>query len=176
MRVLHIGCGGSPLPSLFDGYTETRLDLDPSSGADLIGDMLDIPLPNGEVDAIYTCHTLEHVSYNDGLRALGEFRRVLKDGGMALVIVPNIGILGEHLTNGTLFDTLYDSPGGPVCAYDMIYGHQGLIERNGGQKAYRFAHRFGYTPETLTDSFAKAGFQPVNAKASGFDAMCVGYK
>lgn len=60
--------------------------------------------------------------------------------------------------------------------YDMIYGHQGLIERNGGQKAYRFAHRFGYTPETLTDSFAKAGFQRVNAKASGFDAMCVGYK
>ena len=60
MKLLHVGCGGQKAP--LSGYEEIGLDLDPKSGADLIGSMLDIPLEDGSVDGGYTSHTLEHVS------------------------------------------------------------------------------------------------------------------
>lgn len=177
MRVLHVGCGGSPLPSLFDGYTETRLDLDPKSGADLIGSMLDIPLDDGRVDVVYTSHTLEHVTQHDGVRALKEFLRVLRKGGQCICIVPNIGALAERIASGDLYTELYNSPGGPVCAADMLYGHQGLIERDRQHKAYRFQHKFGYTPETLAKTFESVGFGAVKSqKINVWDVACTGLK
>ena len=87
MKLLHVGCGGQKAP--LSGYEEIGLDLDPKSGADLIGSMLDIPLEDGSVDGVYTSHTLEHVTLHDGVRALKEFVRVLKPGGQCIVIVPN---------------------------------------------------------------------------------------
>lgn len=177
MKVLHVGCGGSALPGIFSRAQEIRLDLDPNSGADLIGSMLDIPLEDCAVDAVYTSHTLEHVTLHDGLRALKEFRRVLSDGGQCIVIVPNIGALAEHIATGNLYGKLYDSPGGPVCAADMLYGHQGLIERDWQDKAYRFQHKFGYTPETLAKTFESAGFRAVRAtKLNVWDVACTGLK
>ena len=113
MKLLHVGCGGQKAP--LSGYEEIGLDLDPKSGADLIGSMLDIPLEDGSVDGVYTSHTLEHVTLHDGLRALREFRRVIKDGGRVWIIVPNIGVLADYIRDGRLYEKLYDSPGGPVC-------------------------------------------------------------
>lgn len=153
------------------------MDMDPGTGADIIGNMLDIPLEPESVDAVYTCHTLEHVTQHDGKRALAEFLRVVKPGGMVVVIVPNIGHLGDLISRGKLYDTLYDSPGGHVCAADMLYGHQGLIERDRQHKAYRFQHKFGYTPETLGKAFEDAGFKTVRTGTiNTFDAVCAGIK
>jgi ubiquinone/menaquinone biosynthesis C-methylase UbiE len=177
MKVLHVGCGGSTLPDIFPELEEIRLDLDPASGANMIGSMLDIPLDDGRVDVVYTSHTLEHVTLHDGVRALKEFVRVLKPGGQCIVIVPNIGALAEHISTGNLYGKLYDSPGGPVCAADMLYGHQGLIERDGQHKAYRFQHKFGYTPETLAKTFESVGFRAVKSqKLNVWDVACTGLK
>ena len=175
MKLLHVGCGGQKAP--LSGYEEIGLDLDPKSGADLIGSMLDIPLEDGSVDGVYTSHTLEHVTLHDGLRALREFRRVIKDGGRVWIIVPNIGVLADYIRDGRLYEKLYDSPGGPVCAADMLYGHQGLIERDGQHKAYRFQHKFGYTPETLAKTFESVGFRAVKSqKINVWDVACTGLK
>jgi len=135
------------------------------------------PLDDGRVDVVYTSHTLEHVTLHDGVRALKEFVRVLKPGGQCIVIVPNIGALAEHISTGNLYGKLYDSPGGPVCAADMLYGHQGLIERDGQHKAYRFQHKFGYTPETLAKTFESVGFRAVKSqKLNIWDVACTGLK
>lgn len=175
MKLLHVGCGGQKAP--LSGYEEIGLDLDPKSGADLIGSMLDIPLEDGSVDGVYTSHTLEHVTLHDGLRALREFRRVIKEGGRVWIIVPNIGVLADYIRDGRLYEKLYDSPGGPVCAADMLYGHQGLIERDGQHKAYRFQHKFGYTPETLAKTFESVGFRAVKSqKINVWDVACTGLK
>ena len=175
--LLHVGCGGSALPEYFSSYRELRFDMDPSSGADLIGDMLAIDLPDGAVDAIYTCHTLEHVTYHDGIRALREFLRVLRPGGLAWVVVPNVGACADAVRDGDLLRVMYDSPAGPVTAADMIYGHQGLIERDRQEKAYRFQHRFGYTLETLASALRTAGFIHVGARVSEtFDLVALGQR
>jgi ubiquinone/menaquinone biosynthesis C-methylase UbiE len=175
VKLLHVGCGGQKAP--LSGYDEIGLDLDPKSGADLIGSMLDIPLEDGSVDGVYTSHTLEHVTLHDGLRALREFRRVIKEGGRVWIIVPNIGVLADYIRDGRLYEKLYDSPGGPVCAVDMLYGHQGWIERDNKDRAYRFQHQFGYTPETLAKSLEAAGFHSITSKTINvYDLVATGLK
>jgi len=49
-------------------------------------DITDIQYPDHAFDLIYCSHVLEHVS--DDIKALGEFWRVLKPGGKAIILVP----------------------------------------------------------------------------------------
>ena len=106
-----------------------------------------------------------------------EFRRVIKDGGRVWIIVPNIGVLADYIRDGRLYEKLYDSPGGPVCAADMLYGHQGWIERDNKDRAYRFQHQFGYTPETLAKSLEAAGFHSITSKTINvYDLVATGLK
>lgn len=49
-------------------------------------DITRIPYPDGSFDAVYCSHVLEHVP--DDRRAMREFRRVLKPGGWAILLVP----------------------------------------------------------------------------------------
>ncbi len=54
--------------------------------ADLQIDVTDIALPDASLDALICSHVLEHVE--DDARAMRELRRVLRPGGIALVMVP----------------------------------------------------------------------------------------
>jgi SAM-dependent methyltransferase len=49
-------------------------------------DITDINSPDAYFDFIYCSHVLEHVP--DDLKAMREFRRVLADGGIAILLVP----------------------------------------------------------------------------------------
>lgn len=57
------------------------------SGAFGQADTCFLPFPDGAVDAIVTANLLEHVPDDTG--ALAEFRRVLRPGGRAVVVVPH---------------------------------------------------------------------------------------
>jgi len=54
--------------------------------ADLQLDITDMDLPDGSFDLILCSHVLEHVP--DDHAAISELRRVLADGGLALVLTP----------------------------------------------------------------------------------------
>lgn len=51
-----------------------------------LADVCDLPVADGSVDAIVSSNLLEHVP--DDRKALSEFMRVLKPGGIAAVVVP----------------------------------------------------------------------------------------
>lgn len=92
--VLDIG-GGEPLSkwlkpyrSLFAGVAYRSFDYDARTGADVVGDIHAIPLPDDSVDAIICASVLEHV--RDPLRAMAELRRILKPGGAIFFYVPSI--------------------------------------------------------------------------------------
>jgi SAM-dependent methyltransferase len=85
-RLLHF----APEP-LFDPVFERlpgieRVTADLYAPADLKLDITDMALPDGSFDLILCSHVLEHVP--DDRAALRELRRVLPDGGLALVLVP----------------------------------------------------------------------------------------
>jgi SAM-dependent methyltransferase len=85
-RLLHF----APEP-LFDPVFERlpeveRVTADLYAPADLRLDVTHMDLPDSSFDLILCSHVLEHVP--DDREAMGELRRVLRDGGQALVLVP----------------------------------------------------------------------------------------
>ena len=128
------------------------MDIDPNVQPDILANMTDMGNISG-FDSIYTCHALEHLYPHDVPVALGEFKRVLSDGGVAIIIVPDLE--GVAATS----EVLYESEAGPVCGLDIIYGMASLIE-----KSPYMAHHTGFTCETLSKALSDAGFEQVSAK------------
>jgi Methyltransferase domain len=63
-----------------------RVTADLHAPADLRLDITDMDLPDSSFELIFSSHVLEHVP--DDRAAMRELRRVLADGGLALVLVP----------------------------------------------------------------------------------------
>lgn len=145
-NLLHIGGGGGPLPDWAQGVQETTLDIDPRSNPHIVASMVDMGRI-GKYDIVYSCHCLEHVFPHEAKKALLEMYRVLIPGGVAIAIVPDLdGIRPNH-------DVVYESPAGPVCGLDIMYGMASLIEEN----PY-MAHKNGFTMDSLKAEFKEAGF------------------
>lgn len=92
--VLDIG-GGEPFGKwlkeyehLFKTCEYKSFDYDASTGADVVGDIHAIPLPDDSVDAIICASVLEHV--RDPITAAKELKRILKPGGKIFFYVPSI--------------------------------------------------------------------------------------
>jgi ubiquinone/menaquinone biosynthesis C-methylase UbiE len=164
-KVLHVGCGRSPLPAWMTDCDETRLDIDPGVQPDVVASMLDMG-DIGGFDMVYSSHSLEHVYPHEVPVALAEMFRVLKPGGVVVAIVPNLDGVKPDET------PLYWSEAGPVCGLDMIYGMSRLIRDH----PY-MAHHSGFIPDTLTRAIESVGFQNVHAEAiEGYTLMGVGVK
>jgi ubiquinone/menaquinone biosynthesis C-methylase UbiE len=74
--------------NLFLDTNYKTLDIDKSTGADIIGDIHDIPLKDNSMDAVICSSVLEHVE-NPAL-AIKEIYRILKPNGKLFVYVPSI--------------------------------------------------------------------------------------
>lgn len=146
-RVLHAGCGRRELDrDIFPDCIETRLDIDPECYPDMVGSMANLDIiGDGEFDAVYTSHALEHLNTHDAAQALREFQRILRPGGFALVIVPDLE--GVKPTS----EIVYESAGGPITGLDMIYGHN-------VRSSPWMQHRCGFIKSTLERALADAGF------------------
>ncbi len=70
-------------------YVPVDIDSSRFAGDITYADATDIPFPDNSFDAIICIHVLEHV-VNDH-KAMTEFFRVLRPGGMAIVAVPTYG-------------------------------------------------------------------------------------
>lgn len=174
--LLHVGCGTAGrerLPDCFktDEWREVRLDIDPGVQPDVIADLTDMsPVPDACIDAIWSSHNLEHLEGFQVLGALGEFRRVLKPGGFALINLPDLQCIAELIGAGKVDQVLYRSPAGPITPLDMLFGHQASLERGNGY----MAHRTGFTAERLARKLDEAGFGEARVmKGKAFDLWAV---
>lgn len=136
-RVLHVGCGGDPLPDWLDGAIETRLDIDESFKPDIVASMTELG-GIGPFDIVLAQHCLEHLYLHDVNKALSEFARVLDRGGFAFIIVPDLE--GVQATD----DVIEFAPSGPITGYDMIFGHSGYIKT-----MPHMAHKSGFVKRTM---------------------------
>ncbi len=98
-RVLDAGSGDAPYRPLFAhcAYMTHDWESSPHSGArsaDVVSDLADLPLPDGDLDLVVCTEVLEHVP--DPARALAELARVLRPGGRVLITVPFVGELHEE--------------------------------------------------------------------------------
>ena len=92
-RVLNVG-GQSraiQLPSAYTGFEQVLLDLDPNVGADIVLDVRELTsLAPHQFDAVYCSHNLEHLRKHEVPVVLAGFLHVLKPGGLAQIIVPDL--------------------------------------------------------------------------------------
>ena len=89
---LDIGCGSQKL----DGY----IGVDAYVETDIKAQMWEIPLGDGEVEEIYSSHTLEHVPIALVQPTLKEWFRLLKPGGILLLQVPNMDYVARYWLDG----------------------------------------------------------------------------
>ena len=127
---------------------------------------------DGEFDAIFSSHNLEHLYPHEVPTALREFRRVLKPTGFALVMVPDLQRVGELIAENKLEDPAYMSPSGPICPLDMLYGFRPSLAAGN----LFMAHKMGFTRKTLAQYFLRAGFAAVAAQRDGFDLFALAHR
>lgn len=86
--MLHVGCGSN----YFDGWINIDANFNNNiEKLDLNWDLRNpLPFEDNSVDFIYNEHFLEHLTVEEGLRTLKDFKRVLKSTGVLRIAMPDL--------------------------------------------------------------------------------------
>ncbi len=179
-RVLNVGGGNKEIPisPWYQNWSHLLLDIDPLTGADVVLDARQLTtLPDGLFDAIYCSHNLEHYYQHDVSKVLAGFLHVLKPDGFAEIHVPDMLLVMQHCVEngGDIHGILYESAGGPISVHDVMYGWGKQIAASGVDF---YAHKTGFTPNSLREVLLATGFAEVwiNASTGGFAIGALAFK
>lgn len=141
---LNLGCGHLPL----DGYV--NVDIRELPGVDVVAAVDDLPFERGTVGEIFSAHVLEHFPQAALQRQLLPYwRSLLAPGGTFRAVVPDIAAMIDQYRGGEItFDALRS------VAY-------------GGQEYDGDFHHTAFTPESLSEILAEAGFEDVEVVTQG---------
>lgn len=145
-KVLNIGANKSKLDfEYFKNYQEIKLDVCENSNPDIVANVVDMGIiPSNIFDAVWASHIIEHIYWHELPIAFAEIKRILKESGTGIIMVPNLEMLSDCLKDD-VNKTLYESASGPVSALDVIYGHRESIKCG----RYEMEHKIGFTPKLL---------------------------
>jgi SAM-dependent methyltransferase len=177
-KVLNVGGGSKeiPLPAAYAEYEHVLLDIDPKGSPDIVCDARElVTLEANQYDAVYCSHNLEHYYRHDVPKVLAGFMHILKDGGFANIMVPDIQeVMQVTLERGLdIDDVLYVSPAGPIMVLDVLYGYGVEIESS-GQDFY--AHKTGFTRKSLLRALEAAGFRKHFVATGNFEIGAISFK
>lgn len=132
------------------GWQNTLLDksdrlLPGGARVHIVADVKALPIDDDTYDEVRSWQVLEHLFQADGMRAVAEFFRVLKPGGVLDIEVPDLdGIVSAWID-------------GSVSRHELtsnLYG-DGFVMPDQDLNV----HRWGYTEETLYVLLSKTGFE-----------------
>ena len=172
--VLNVGFGGQTIHQAhmseeFHGHRQYSLDINKKLNPDIVGTATDMSMiRDNQFDAVYNSHIIEHLDFYDVTKAIKEFLRVLKPGGLIKMITPNLKSIAAKIADGGLLDTVYLSPAGPITALDMLYGHRASV-LHGGTDFMR--HKTGFTKESFEKILLDAGIEEFKVEECGFDLV-----
>lgn len=124
---LHVGSGNVMISGLIncDLYNPK---------ADIIADATDLSIfDNGSIDLIESHHMIEHLSFNDTERALNEWHRVLRPGGLVVLTFPDISGIFFKWAKYSLLYHLFPQPNKLEYVVKMLVGSQeneGMYHKN----------------------------------------------
>ena len=134
---LNLGCGDK----ILDDYINVDLY---NELAEVKADVIDLPFPDGYADEVLSSHVIEHFDFHEGMKALKEWHRILKDGGKLVVECPNllalceIFIKADEAERVSMYPQFFGSP--------WIPGH---------------LHKFVYTPAQMYWTLESLGFKDI---------------
>ena len=135
---LNLGCGRYPMAGFIN------VDQFENVNPDLLANATDLQFPPNSVDEIYCGHMLEHLTWDEGQRALKHWLDILKPAGEIRVVVPNFDILARrYLDNPT----------------------PGEMKRLNDYEMYSYVqespHKYFYSAELLKFAMNAAGFKKI---------------
>jgi SAM-dependent methyltransferase len=177
---LHVGCGMATKVNTLPFFNtpewhEVRLDIDPAVAPEILGTITSMAaVADGTMDGVFSSHNVEHLYPHEVEVALGEFLRVLKPNGFAVITCPDLQSVCRLVAEGKLLETAYVSPAGPIAPLDMLFGFRGAT-RSGN---HFMAHKCGFTRDVLLGAMTGAGFKSVAglARPEAFALWAVGRK
>lgn len=142
---LHLGCGKRYIPGFL------HIDLDDHPHIDFQRDISDLSIfSDNSVDLIYCCHSLEYFDRLSVIDVLGEWYRVLKEGGVLRIAVPDFeAIVQVYLKYGNIN---HEGILGP------LYGRIAVHTENGDECFY---HKTAYDFKSLKEILESIGFTGV---------------
>jgi 2-polyprenyl-3-methyl-5-hydroxy-6-metoxy-1,4-benzoquinol methylase len=133
-RVLDAGCGEGVLVEEFaDRLRIEGIDANYSSPRVRTGSVTALPYADNSFDRALCLDVLEHLTFDDQVKAIRELTRVLRSGGELLISVPNLAHLQSRihfLFRGRLIRTASEEkhPGDrPVAEYVRLATQAGLV-------------------------------------------------
>jgi len=117
--LVHIGCGKKNSPEFINvdaqAFAHVHIVTDDITS---LADFRD-----GTVDLVYMCHILEHIKRNDLKNVLSEMKRILKDGGVLRLSVPDFDRLVEvYNASGNNIESMsHQLMGGQDSEYNIHY-------------------------------------------------------
>jgi predicted SAM-dependent methyltransferase/uncharacterized protein YoxC len=135
---LNLGCGHIAM----EGYL--NVDRRPLPGVDIIAEVDELPLKNGEVDEIFSAHLIEHFPQEEFRRKiLPYWANLIKPGGVFRAVVPDAVSMIRAYINGE-------------------YDFQRFKEVTFGSQDYDGDFHFNmFTPESLSTLLSEAGFKNI---------------
>lgn len=136
-KVIELGGGNVPI-------FRPNLDVRSGENIDIVADLNEkLPIQNDSYNGIFCKYMIEHLSWRKVKDFIKECFRILKPGGTAVFISPNLLEQAKVLTEIDKFDDKW------VC---MIFGDNDYPENT---------HRCGFSPEFAGRIFKEAGFETV---------------
>lgn len=124
------------------------------------------PWETESVDVIYSSHTLEHFTREDGYRFLKECHRVLKQGGIIRIVIPDLkASINSYLEGKTRSDYFVEN-------LMVLYPNAKNMVKKVLLPLISFPHKCMYDTETLLNILNEIGFEAKSQK--GLESSIVG--
>lgn len=126
------------------------------------------PWPDASADAVYSSHTLEHLTRADGLKFLTESHRVLKPGSPIRIVVPDLRCYVDDYQSGALPAEEF------VEALGVLNPRSGRLLRDLALFMISFPHKCMYDAPALVRLLSTIGFTA--ASRAPFDSDIAGIR
>lgn len=130
-----------------------------------------LPWSDASFTAVYCSHTLEHMYLTKGQELLRECRRVLKPGGVARFVVPDLKTIVQEYLGGPRLDHCFpesppDAPAADRMNDRLLYHERFPLKGSILWRMYSAAfgfhwHKWMYDAESLIYHMRQAGFEDV---------------
>ena len=117
-----------------------------------------LPVAPETVERLYACHVLEHLAYEDAIRALRNSFTILKPGGVFRLIVPDLATRARHYLER---QNLADPKAAGAFLDSTLLGERRRSKGLMGLASTIFggaAHRWMWDEPAMTDALTQAGF------------------
>jgi ubiquinone/menaquinone biosynthesis C-methylase UbiE len=111
------------------------------------------PWKDNSVNVIYSSHTLEHFTKEQGFYFLSECYRVLEPTGILRIVVPDLKAIVTDYLNGKLPADEF------IKNLDVLYINKGSWVKSALAPFTQFPHKCMYDNETLLKIFNRIGFK-----------------